>query len=229
MKRELSLSDVVELHVKTNFNRSGGWLKSYTRKRNKFKEFFRYDVDYLGGGVDNALRALAELTLRYDNEAPAHSRVLSVQFPFAQLLISGGKELELRKQPPPAWCDADEAGAMFLLAQSKTRTTFEPHPDAVYGGRQDARILGQITLVACMPVLEEDLTEELAVQTGLTLSSLRDAWAGGYRYGWVMSSPVPFTNPPCTYDKTTTEGSKMGTIFTGTKEAPIRRIIRLKH
>jgi hypothetical protein len=223
-----TVKDVELLHVMANFNRSGVELKNERRKLSKFRNYFRRDVQRLGGGVSAALHVLDMLTRLYDEEGVPSAYVLSVQYPHAQTLITGAKKIELRKQPPTSPFTLDSAqGARVLLAQSKSKSKLVPHERAEYGGRQDGRILGQITIAGFLPIEETDLDEGLARECQLCLPSLQAAWAQGYRFGWIMEDPLSFSQPPATYTHTSTEGTRMGTIFTRTVQPPVKRARRI--
>ena len=103
-----------------------------------------------------------------------------------------------------------------------------PHPGAVFGPKQNGRILGQLSITSFLDIREEDLTEQLAVEAQVSLAALKAAWRDGYKWGWLLDYPVAFDHPPVTYDHTATEGTRMGTIFTCTKRAPIKRAIRVQ-
>ena len=197
-----TVKDVELLHVKVNFNRSGVELKNERRKLSKFRNYFRRDVQRLGGGVSAALHVLDMLTQLYDEEGVPSAYVLSVQYPHAQTLITGAKKIELRKQPPTSPFTLDSAqGARVLLAQSKSKSKLVPHERAEYGGRQDGRILGQITIAGFLPIEETDLDEGLARECQLCLPSrLRGLkaidLAGLWRILCLSRSLLPLTYTP---------------------------------
>ena len=226
----MGVKEFEQLHVQANFNREG---KAYTkrqlkRKEAKFRKLFRADVKLCGGGAKAAEYVLQTLTAAYDAAGTPSPYVLSVQFPHAQNLIWGKKVIELRKTPPGSPFDVDGPGCTVLLAQSKSKSKFLPHPAAGdYGERQDGRVLGQITIVAFGRIMESDLCEDLALQCALTLDSLKKSWHAGYKFGWIMESALPFSKPPVTYDLTTTKGTRMGTIFTIVKDKPLQRALRV--
>ena len=223
----MRVKDVEHLHVRINFNREGVELKSIRRKLLLFRKYFRADVQNLGGGRDAALRALELLTRLYDEAGAASPYVLSLQYPHAQNAISGSKTIELRKSPP-SFPYVQGEGARVLISQSASKSKIAPHPGAVFGPKQNGRILGQLSITNFLEIDEEDLTEQLAVDAQVSLAALKAAWRDGYKWGWLLDYPVAFDHPPVTYDHTATEGTRMGTIFTCTKRAPIKRAIRVQ-
>lgn len=226
----LSVREIEKLHLRVNFNREGLDLKTPKRKVLQFKKCFRQDVKNLGGGREAAQRAFDILTEMYDNTGVYSPHILSVQYPYAQLLISGAKKMELRKGPPTAPY-VQGTGVRLLLSQSSTKKKkafpFFPHSSAEYGPRQDGRLLGQVTIGSFMEILEEDLTEQVAHDAQVTLDSLKAAWEHGYKWGWILECPLAFTHAPVTYDHAATEGTRMGTIFTCSTRAPIKRALRI--
>jgi len=194
----------------------GGTPNSRKKARQRFLTFL-YDILFL---VDCSLAGVVALSHALAH-IPSHNSVpssLIIQYPFsvACAIQLKTKELRMTKIPP------DKIGSRVFLAESGTKTTFDPSASATTTlssfGRHAQHIIGSAVLVRFETVTEDQLTEQLAAEVCLTVTDLKRAWLSGYDQIWHLGDATRFESPILAAELYSS--SRVGTIWTNCVASP---------
>lgn len=142
-------------------------------------------------------------------------KVLTIQEPWASLLVLGHKKIETRswatkyRGPLLIHASASRAGKLWRIAREEPFKQYLPQYDSVttidgtvkqtdvdWSALPFGAIIGQVNLVDVVPT--SHILHNMDLEKSAARASVHEEAFGDYspgRYGWLLSDPILFGNP----------------------------------